>query len=195
MSDEMQAGIKLLLVIAVGLLLYGIAHRGIRSLAARELLTAQVAAISDSVIKWAFIITVTLIGLNIVGISVTSLWASLSAIFMLVAIGFVAVWSVLSNASCALFLVVFAPFRIGDEIEILEPAALDPDKPGIRGRVTDISFLYTTLAQVNGEAEDLIRVPNNQFFQKAIRCHRGSDTHSLKQALFEKPGPDSEQDP
>jgi small-conductance mechanosensitive channel len=190
----MQASIKLLLVIGIGLLLSGVARRGIRSLATRNLLSPQIAAIGASIIKWVFLIAVSLVGLNILGISVTSLWASLSAILMLVAIGFVAVWSVLSNASCALFLVVFAPFRIGDEIEILEPAALDPDKPGIRGRVADISFLYTTLVRGGEEEQEVIQVPNNQFFQKAIRCRRGSGTRSLKQALFEKSAAGSRED-
>lgn len=194
MSEVMQASIKLLLVIGIGLLLSGVARRGIRSLATRNLLSPQIAAIGASIIKWVFLIAVSLVGLNILGISVTSLWASLSAILMLVAIGFVAVWSVLSNASCALFLVVFAPFRIGDEIEILEPAALDPDKPGIRGRVADISFLYTTLVRGGEEEQEVIQVPNNQFFQKAIRCRRGSGTRSLKQALFEKSAAGSRED-
>lgn len=177
--------LKLLLVIALGLGVNAAARRGVLSLTEKNVLSPRAGAILGGTIKWAIILLVLVTGLQILGISVTAIWAGISAVLMLVAVGFVAVWSILSNASCALFLVIFAPFRIGDEIEILEPSALDPAKPGIRGRVRDISFLYTTLGEVNGEAESLVRIPNNQFFQKAIRCHRGEDTTSLKQALFE----------
>ena len=57
----------------------------------------------------------------------------------------------------------------------------------------DISFLYTTLKESGEAGEFLVRIPNNQFFQKAIRCHRGSDTTSLKQALFERRGEKSKE--
>ena len=38
-----------------------------------------------------------------------------------------------------------------------------------------------------GEELVTVRIPNNQFFQKAIRCHRGKKTKSLKESLFESP--------
>lgn len=184
---------KLVLVIAVGFIVNAAARRGVDSLADRDLLSAQPAAILAGLSKWAIIILVIVTCLQIVGISVTVIWAGISAVLMLIAVGFVAVWSILSNASCALFLVIFAPFRIGDEIEILEPSTQDPAKPGLRGKVMDISFLYTTLEDLGGEEKSLVRIPNNQFFQKAIRCHRGSDTTSLKQALFERRAEKSEE--
>lgn len=185
MALDIIIGLKLLLVIAVGAGINAVARRGINSAAGRDLLSVQAAVILNGITKWTLIVLVIVFCLQIVGIPVTVIWASISAVLMLVAVGFVAVWSILSNASCALFPVMFAPFRIGDEIEILEPAVVDPGKTGLRGRVSDISFLYTTLAEKNGDSETLVRVPNNQFFQKAIRCHRGKDTTSLKQALFQ----------
>jgi len=178
---------EIVLVVVIGVVLYLLARRGIRSIERRHIVSLQSSLIITSVIKWAFIVTITLTCLNIFGISATSLWASLSAVLMLVALGFVAVWSILSNASCALFLVIFSPFRIGDEIEIIEPAMLDPQKPGLRGRVITISFIYTTVAETDSEGyENLVHVPNNQLFQKAIRCRKGTNTSSLKEALFEK---------
>jgi len=184
--------LKLLLVTAVGLGVNAVARRGINSVATRDILSVQAAVVLNGIIKWTLIIVVIIICLQIVGISVTVIWASISAVLMLVAVGFVAVWSILSNASCALFLVIFAPFRIGDEIEILEPSVVEPGKTGLRGRVCDISFLYTTLAQPNDDGDILVRIPNNQFFQKAIRCHRGENTQSLKQVLFQGGGESGE---
>ncbi len=174
------------LVIVVGLALYALARRGIRTLTNRSLLSEQAAMVMGSVVKWLFIIAVTLTSLNILNISATTLWASLSAVLMLVALGFVAVWSILSNASCALFLVIFSPFRIGDEIELMDPAVLDPAKPGLRGKVITITFLYTVLSETDCEGnENLVHVPNNLFFQRAIRCRKGSNTTPLRSALFE----------
>jgi len=185
MSDQMLVFLKILLTIAVGVGLYAIASHGVRSLGRRDILSPQAVSVVSGIIKWTLIVVVVLTGLNTVGISVTALWASLSAILMLVAIGFVAVWSILSNISAALLLVIAAPFRIGDEIEILEPSTQDTEKPGLRGRIKEISFFYTTLEQA-GEAQQsaLVRVPNNLFFQKALRCRQGEDTRGLKQALF-----------
>lgn len=185
MSQEIVTLLKLLLIVAVGIGLYMLSRRGLRSLNKRELLSLMATTIYTSVVKWLLIIVVVLTGLNTLGISVVSIWASLSAVLMLVAIGFVAVWSILSNVSAALLLVMSAPFRIGDEIEILEPTTQDPEKPGLRGRIKDISFFYTTMEQA-GEDEQprLVRVPNNLFFQKAVRCWQGENTKGLKQALF-----------
>lgn len=182
--DSMKA-VEMVLVVAVGLAVNIAARRGVHFLTSGRVISAQSSVILQSTVKWAILVLVIVTCLQIVGIPVTVIWASVSAVLMLVAVGFVAVWSILSNASCALFLVMFAPFRIGDEIEIVEPSSSDPDKPGLRGRVKDISFLYTTLEENNGDRVTLVRVPNNQFFQKAIRCRSGADTQSLKQALFE----------
>ena len=179
--------LELLIVIAVGFVLYTLARRGLGTMQKRNLLTLQTHLILKGTIKWSFIIAITFTCLSIIGISATSIWASLSAVLMLVALGFVAVWSILSNASCALFLVVFSPFRIGDEIEIIEASSLDPDKPGLKGRVINISFIYTTLVETAPDGtENRVHVPNNQLFQRAIRCRRGDNTSSLKAALFEK---------
>lgn len=78
----------------------------------------------------------------------------------MIAIGFVAVWSVASNALGALVLLVYQPFKVGSVVEL--PVA------GVRGKVVNFNLIYTTL---RGEEGDLIEVPNNTFFQQPIR-HR-----------------------
>jgi small-conductance mechanosensitive channel len=86
----------------------------------------------------------------------------------------------------SILLVVFAPFRIGDRIEIQDPNS--EVREG--GRVVDINLMFTTLIateEVEGEAplEVVVRVPNNIFFQKYIRCLPASEasTRSLRQYL------------
>lgn len=104
-------------------------------------------------------------------------WAVLSAALVALAVGFVALWSVLSNAVCALLILSIRPFRMGDRVEILEPS---DRKPGIVGRVCDLSLMFTTLEVEDEEVDDqraLLRVPNSIFFQKAMRVtfHRDSE--------------------
>jgi len=86
----------------------------------------------------------------------------------LVAIGFVAVWSVLSNALCSLLLVLFRPFDLDDFVEF----------PGeeIQGRVKDLNILYTILETADGA---LYQVPNNVFFQKTIKRIPGASHGNL----------------
>ena len=99
-----------------------------------------------------------------------NVWASVTAVLAMVAVGFVAVWSVLSNAFCSVVLMIVRPFNVGDSIEI----------PGDtwRGKVIDFNMIFTTLRDDDGS---LLQVPNNLFFQKPIRRIIGSNTISLDQ--------------
>ncbi|OYW93355.1 MAG: hypothetical protein B7Z23_05070, partial [Pseudomonadales bacterium 32-61-5] len=60
------------------------------------------------------------------------------------------------------------------------------EKPIVKGRVTDINLLYTTLEEV---AEDgtgaTVQVPNSLFFQKVVRRWRGTDIQPIKPASNE----------
>ncbi|MEM8873712.1 MAG: mechanosensitive ion channel family protein [Planctomycetota bacterium] len=102
------------------------------------------------------------------GVPMHSIWAALSAVAALVAIGFVAVWSVLSNISCSVMLMIFKPFRIGDRIELVENAA----GPNVVGQVVDLTMMYVVIREETDDpARDgsTIQIPNNLFFQKTIR--------------------------
>lgn len=101
--------------------------------------------------------------LGLWGFQIGTILALLGSVLGLVAIGFVAVWSVLSNFLCTFVLVLFKPFSIGDEIEL--PA------DNVKGRVIDLSFIFTTLEIAPGES---VMIPNNTYFQKVFkrRCGR-----------------------
>jgi small-conductance mechanosensitive channel len=107
------------------------------------------------------------------GFQVDTLLAVLGTILGLVAIGFVAVWSVLSNFLCAFVLVLFKPFAVGDEVELT-------GGDGVKGRVIDMSLLFTTLEVGPGET---ILVPNNTFFQRIFRRRCGTVTVGLDYQL------------
>ena len=87
------------------------------------------------------------------------------------AVAFFAMWSVLSNLLCAVFIFTMGPFRIGDVVELVDTT----DKPGIKGRVTAINLMFTTLIEPAELGGTLVQVPNSKFFQKSIRRWRGND--------------------
>ena len=76
----------------------------------------------------------------------------------LVAIGFVAVWSVLSNVLCSIILLAARPFRVGQRV------GLPPDD--MEGVVEEVTLLHTVLRTDDGGR---LKVPNNLFFQRVLQ--------------------------
>lgn len=106
------------------------------------------------------------------GFQADTMIAVLGTILGLVAIGFVAVWSVLSNFLCTFVLILFKPFSVGDEIELVVS--------NVKGKVTDLSLIFTTLETAPGQT---VLIPNNTFFQGPFRRHAGRGTVNLGEQL------------
>lgn len=66
-------------------------------------------------------------------------------------------------------ILVYRPFRIGDDVALLEPG-----HPGPRGRVFEMNLMFTTAAESvwRDESKALLCVSNSQFSLKGIRCRR-----------------------
>jgi small-conductance mechanosensitive channel len=180
-----------LAVLIVAAILYTLIIRALGRLAEQGLIARQLQLTLNRVTRWLLLIVVLLLILGVFGVSVTSFWTALSGVLVLVALGFVAVWSVLSNVLCSVLLVIFSPFRIGDEVEIQDTGSTTT----LRGKVVDINMFFTTLESGDedealdkapdkaGHKPVIVRVPNNLFFQKFVRCWPGEQTHSLKRHL------------
>lgn len=123
-------------------------------------------------LRYAVLVAAALLILGRWGFQVDGILAVIGTVLGLVAIGFVAVWSVLSNFLCTLVLVVMKPFSIGDEIEL--PVV------NVKGKVTDLSLVFTTLESGPGET---VHVPNNMFFQQVFKRRIGARTTDLEQGL------------
>jgi len=168
------------IAIVVGYFIYSIFCRTLKKLAAKGYLDYQLRIILGNISKWILVIAVLLSCIGFFGVSVGTLWAALSGVLALIAIGFFAVWSVLSNVLCSILLIIFPPFRIGDEIEIQEPTA----NFSVRGKVVSTNMLFTSLEVTDKESKEadgtILRVPNNVFFQKYVRCIPGRGTESLQ---------------
>ena len=92
------------------------------------------------------------------GFDPENLWVLITGFLGLVAIGFFAVWSLLSNVIAGLFLFLSDPFKINDEIEV-------PDGE-LAGKVLDIRPLFVVLEEAGGHT---LYVPNSLLFQKPFR--------------------------
>lgn len=92
------------------------------------------------------------------GIQQNDIWTFITGAIAIVAIGFFAVWSILSNIVAGFFIFLSDPFRIDDRIVLV------PDE--IHGRVTDIKSLFVVLEDDEG---NVMHVPNNMFFQKTVK--------------------------
>lgn len=169
--------LELIVTLAVGYVLYKLLNRMIVRLQEKNILTRQASFVLLTLLKWAIVILVVLVALQIVGIDTTHVLTALSAILVLVAVGFVAVWSVTSNILCSFLLLLIPPFRFGDEIEIRDPSS----ENGIKGEVSGMNLFFTTLRLQDEAGDDVkfIRVPNSMFFQRVIICHVGKDTRAL----------------
>lgn len=106
------------------------------------------------------------------GFETHTILAVLGTILGLVGIGFVAVWSVLSNFLCTFVLIVVKPFSIGDEVELVVT--------NVKGKVVDMGFVFTTLETAPNQT---VVIPNNTFFQGPFRRRIGDVTVGLDQQL------------
>jgi small-conductance mechanosensitive channel len=103
--------------------------------------------------------SITLIAIILVlGVTLENVWVSIAGFLGLVAIGFFAVWSILSNIFAGITIFFNRPFVIEDKIEIM------PD--GIQGRVRDINSYFVVLEDDEGNS---VNIPNNMIFQKVVK--------------------------
>ncbi len=159
-------------VIIGGILINLVAGRALRLLAGRTRLTPEDIEPARNVLRWLIRILTFVLVLGVFGFELGGLWAMISTVLAMVAIGFVAVWSLLSHTSATVLLVILRPYQIGDIIEM--------PSENVRGRVSDINFFFTTVLD-HEEAE--WRVPNNLFFQKVLKRVTGDRRISLAQQL------------
>jgi small-conductance mechanosensitive channel len=96
--------------------------------------------------------------LYIWGIDLENVWIFLTGFIGLVAIGFFAVWSILSNIFAGVILFFSQTLRIQDTIEIL------PDN--VSGTIKDINLFFVTITDTEGRD---ITIPSNMIFQKMIK--------------------------
>ena len=160
---------------ALWIVLVGVAYwlmaGGLRRLQQRGRLSHDVTFVLNRLLRWVAIILAAVLVLGWLGL-LENAWATVTAVLALVAIGFVAVWSILSNVLCSILLLLMRPFSVGDDIEL----------PGqnLRGKVVNFTLVFTIL---QGAEDELIQIPNNLFFQQPIRRFPGDVTIDLAEQV------------
>jgi len=114
-------------------------------------------------LRYSLLIVAAILILSRWGFQLDTFITVLGTVLGLVAIGFVAVWSVLSNFMCTFILIIFKPFSVGDEVEI--------PSDNVKGRVVDLNLVFTILQVSRGET---IMIPNNTFFQRIFKRRIGT---------------------
>ena len=168
--DVLTLAMQVLVVLLLAWLLRWLLRRLIARLAARYELPPMVVRgarrLSTFLIGMAALLAV----LERFGVSAGVLWGAFTGFATVAAVAFFAAWSVLTNIFCSFLILVTRPFRLLDHIELLE----NGEKQGLRGQVVDINLIYVTLLERHPEGvESQLRVPNSQFFQRAVRRWNG----------------------
>lgn len=146
------------LVIAIAVLLHLLVRRAVSVTSGRPPVLATAAPIAR-IVKWTITSIAGVLILFVVGIDLYDVGTTLATVFSLIAIGFVAMWSILSHMLACLLILAFRPFTVGDWIEVV-------GEDSVKGHVTDLNLVYTI---ITGEDGTSLQVPNNYFFQKVLR--------------------------
>lgn len=83
-----------------------------------------------------FVLLIVIVSLAL-GYDVSNVWVGLASVVGLVAIGFVAVWSMLGNIFAGVIIFASKPFKIDQKIKMVDS--------GTTGIVDDITMFYTVL--------------------------------------------------
>jgi len=118
-----------------------------RALSRTPQLDSMVAGFAASAARYAVLVLTGLIVIQLIGIQATSLVAVLGAASL--AIG-LALQGTLSNLAAGVMLLIFRPFKVGDEIEV----------EGKRGKVKGLNLFMTELVSENVQ----ILLPNGKVW-------------------------------
>jgi len=155
-------------------LVYLLVLRALKAMHAHGKLPAPLVIVIRRILRWIVALAALALVLQAFGL-LENAWTAFTAVAAMIAIGFVAVWSVMSNGLCSLIILIMRPFRVGDQIE------LPPDD--IKGKVVNFNMIFTTLRSEDGT---LIQVPNNMFFQRVIRRRPGKSKIGLDEQLMQE---------
>ncbi len=122
--------------------------------------------------RWTALAIVALVVLQRFGV-LENFWAVVTAGIALIGVGFIALWSVLSNVLCSLVLMITNPFRAGDRIELTAHQ--------LRGRVANFNLIFTTLEDEEGAR---VLFPNNLVFQSPVRVWEAETSVALNEQLY-----------
>ena len=147
-----------LLTLIAAVVVYQFGKASIGKIIATNQLKSSREVLIDKILGITIIATTATLLVIIWGVDTSNLWLFATTVLGVIAIGFFAMWSMLSNVIAAVFIFTSNTFRIDDEIIIL------PDE--IQGVVIDIKTFFVVLEDKDGNT---LHIPNNLFFQKITK--------------------------
>ena len=163
--EIITTSLQITLIIVCGLLVRSLVHRFIRRIGEDGKLPLDLIVGGRRLSSFLIAGGSLLLILDRLGVSGTVIWTAFTGFATVASIAFFAAWSVLSNIFCSVLIFTTRPFRLHDQIEILE----NGEKPGLGGQVIDINLIYTTLQEQTPSGPCLLQVPNSLFFQRMVR--------------------------
>ncbi|MCC5807827.1 MAG: mechanosensitive ion channel family protein [Opitutales bacterium] len=155
LTTVLQTAAIVLIILLLGVLAMSFLIRALDLAGSRAGVPALVLQPMRNVVKLLVALIVMTLVLGQFGIELMSI---LTATVALVAIGFFAVWSLVSHVTATILLVIVKPFNMNDTVNFAGEE--------VKGKVVDINLFYTSLETEDG---DRFQVPNNLFFQKTLR--------------------------
>ena len=147
--------IEIAITVVVGVVVIGLVLRSLRLIVSRGDFSPLVIHPVINALRWVGYMVIAAMVLGKFG---HNMFTILSTVLAMIAISFVAVWSMLSHITGTFLLLITKPFKVNDVIEFAGET--------VKGRVVDLNLFYTTLRTPDG---DFFQIPNNMFFQKTIR--------------------------
>jgi small-conductance mechanosensitive channel len=160
MPETIWIIVRVAIILGIGYLLTVIAMRGLYAAGTKAQIPTMLLQPLRNLLK---LISVAIILTLIAGQFGVDLMTILTATVAMVAIGFIAVWSMVSNVTATLLLVTIRPFNIGDSVQFAGEETA--------GKVKGVNLFYTTLETESG---DSYQIPNNMFFQKVIKRQKAT---------------------
>lgn len=154
------AYIALTLLIYVGV--YRALSRVIKRIGeANEVRASRTAYVNKTIQIVLVLITIGIISL-ILGIDYGELSIFISSAFAVIGVALFAQWSILSNITASIIIFFGFPYRLGDNIRVVEPGL---GEEIFEGMIKEISLFHVLIKKSNG---DEITYPNSLLLQRPV---------------------------
>ena len=161
-AEQLKDMVPVLLPIVVALvvvtLVLSLIRRVRRQIIAKRPQHVREIHLLSNIVLWSAMVIILLTLLEALEVPLGNVWTAVSTMMALVAIGFVAVWSILSHMTASLVLFFQRPFRPGEYLQLADDA--------YSGKVTKTGLFYTVVEDADGGRS---QIPNNILFQRRFR--------------------------
>ncbi len=102
-------------------------------------------------------------GLVFLGLGFDDLGFFVGSAIAVLGVALFAQWSILSNVTASIFVFFFFPYRVGDDVKILD------GENSVEGRIVEITLFHVILSDATG---GVLTYPNAMVFQKAVAIRK-----------------------